>query len=51
MISKILLAFTAVVGGIMFADVLKNPAGTTAATTGVANILKPTYNALLGQPS
>jgi hypothetical protein len=37
-----------VIGGIMLADILKNPTGTKAAAAGVTSILTPTYSALLG---
>lgn len=39
------------IGGIMLADIWHNAQGTQAAANGIVNILKPTYNALLGQPS
>lgn len=38
-----------VVGGIIVADILIHPAGTQAASNGLANILTPAQNALLGQ--
>jgi hypothetical protein len=34
--------------GIIVADVLTHPTGTTRAATGMATIMDPTYNALLG---
>lgn len=37
-----------VVTGIVIADILSHPSGTSAATNGLANILSPTYSALLG---
>lgn len=44
--------FVGVVGlvivGIIIADVLMHPQGTTAAASGAATIIDPTYNALLG---
>ena len=40
---------TLVVFGIIAADVLTHPKGTAAASQGVAQILRPTYNALLGR--
>ena len=46
--SKIGMIATLVVIGAIIGDVLRNPAGTTAASTGVANILKPSYNAAAG---
>lgn len=48
--SKIFGLATLVVFGVIIADVLIHPAGTAAAATGVANVLKPTYSALLGTP-
>lgn len=46
--SKFFGAFTLVVVGVIVADILIHPAGTTAAANGVAGVLKPTYSALLG---
>lgn len=40
-----------VVGGVIIADVLIHPAGTSAASTGAVNIEKPALNALLGSTS
>lgn len=40
-----------VVVGVILADVLANPSGTTAAANGTATVLDPTYNALLGKTS
>lgn len=40
---------TLAVMGIIAADVLTHPKGTASAATGVSNILRPTYNALLGR--
>jgi hypothetical protein len=40
-----------VIFGVILADLIANPSGTKGAATGVATILTPTYNALLGQPS
>lgn len=37
-----------VIVGIIIADVLTHPSGTTAAANGLTGILDPTYNALLG---
>jgi len=48
MISRVFVLLTLIVGGVIAADVLAHPAGTAAASNGVANILKPSYNALLG---
>lgn len=49
--ATIATAFGAVVGGVMLANVLRHPEGTKQAADGVVNILRPTYNALLGEPS
>lgn len=38
-----------VVGGIIVADILIHPAGTKAASTGVAGITKPAITGLLGK--
>lgn len=46
--AKLAAAFALVVTGVIIADILIHPAGTTAAANGVAGILNPTYNALLG---
>lgn len=40
-----------VVVGVIIADFLTHPDGTTAAANGLVNIGKPTLNALLGKPS
>lgn len=49
--ARIAAAFALVVTGIIVADILIHPEGTQAASNGLANILKPTYNALLGKSS
>jgi hypothetical protein len=36
---------------VIVADILAHPTGTAAASNGVSNILKPSYNALLGYKS
>jgi len=41
----------ALIFGIIIADILIHPEGTQAASNGIATIAKPSYNALLGQPS
>lgn len=46
--SRIAAAFTLIVVGVIVADILIHPDGTTAAANGVASILKPSYSALLG---
>ena len=38
-----------VVGGIIVADILIHPAGTQAAANGLASIVTPSENALLGK--
>lgn len=40
-----------VVFGIIIADFLSNPQGTTAAGNAIVSAEKPTFNALLGKPS
>jgi hypothetical protein len=40
-----------VVVGVIIADFLVHPAGTTAAANGLVNIEKPSLNALLGKTS
>lgn len=49
--ARIAAAFSAVVAGIIIADILIHPQGTKAAADGVATVLRPTYNALLGATS
>lgn len=46
--ARLAAAFAAVISGVIVADILIHPQGTKAAADGVAGILKPTYNALLG---
>jgi flagellar motor component MotA len=46
--AKVAGAFTAVLFGVVLADILIHPVGTTAAGNAAASILTPTYNALLG---
>lgn len=46
--SKIFAGFVLVIYGVIIADVLTHPDGTKVAANGVAGILKPTYNSLLG---
>jgi hypothetical protein len=41
----------AVVLGVILADLIANPTGTTAAANGVVGIEKPGFNALLGKSS
>jgi len=40
-----------VIFGIILADLVANPTGTKGAASGVATILTPSYNALLGKSS
>lgn len=40
-----------VVWGVIFADFLTHPAGTTAAANGIVSIEKPGFNAMLGGKS
>lgn len=49
--ARIAAGFALVVTGVVLADILIHPFGTAVAANGVASILKPTYNALLGQAS
>lgn len=49
--ARLAAAFALVVTGVIVADILIHPEGTQAASNGLANILKPTYNALLGKSS
>lgn len=46
--SQIFSLAALVVGGIIVADILIHPAGTQAATNGLASITTPAQNALLG---
>lgn len=46
--ARIAALFTLVLGGVVVADILIHPEGTQAASNGLANILKPSYNAMLG---
>jgi hypothetical protein len=39
---------TFVIAGIILADIIVHPQGTTAASNGIVSILTPSYNALLG---
>lgn len=49
--SKVFGALTLVLMGGIVADILRNPKGTTAAAGGVATILKPAFNTVLGYKS
>lgn len=46
--SQIFSLAALVVGGIIVADILIHPAGTSAASAGVTQIEKPAFSALLG---
>jgi hypothetical protein len=46
--SRVFAGLTLAFAGIILADILIHPQGTTAAGNAAAGILKPTYNALLG---
>lgn len=46
--ARIAAAFTLIVTGVIVADILIHPQGTQAAANGIASILTPSYNALLG---
>lgn len=41
---------TLVLTGVIIADILIHPEGTKAASNGLAAILTPSYNAMLGSP-
>jgi len=43
--------FTLAIMGVIVADIITHPAGTTAASNGIANLSRPWSNALLGVPS
>jgi uncharacterized membrane protein len=47
--SKIFSLAALVVGGLIVADVLLHPAGTKAASSGIAGITNPAINGLLGK--
>jgi len=49
--SKFIGIISLTIGGIIVADILIHPAGTAAASTGITNISRPAFNALLGIPS
>lgn len=49
--ARLAAAFALVVTGVIVADILIHPQGTQAAANGVAAILTPSYNALLGKTS
>jgi hypothetical protein len=49
--AKVAAGFSLVVIGVIIANIIVNPTGTMAAANGIATILRPTYNALLAQPS
>ncbi len=47
--SRVFAAFTAVITGVIIADIWIHPKGTKAAGDALSGILRPTYNALLGR--
>jgi hypothetical protein len=49
--SKVFGLLTLAIGGIIVADILIHPAGTAAASSGLANLQKPWLNSLLGKTS
>lgn len=49
--SKIFGALTLVLVGGIIADILAHPPGTTAAANGIATVLKPSFNTVLGYKS
>ncbi len=51
MISRVFVLAGAAITGIIVADILIHPAGTTAAGNALVGIEKPTTNALLGVAS
>lgn len=51
MLTKLFAIGALVAAGVIAADFVAHPAGTTAVAKGTAGILTPTYNALLGQPT
>ena len=40
-----------VLAGVILADILANPSGTAAASTGIQGVETPALNAMLGKPS
>ena len=48
MTTKIAGVFMVVIGGVILADILIHPAGTTAAGNALVGVLTPSYDALLG---
>jgi hypothetical protein len=51
MISTIVPVLTLIVGGVMLANAIANPAGTKAIFDGVGNLWKVSVNGLLAVPS
>ena len=51
MVGRIAAIASLVVVGVIIADIIANPKGTAAASSGIANIEKPALNALLGATS
>jgi hypothetical protein len=46
--STIVVILSAVITGIIIADILTHPVGTQAAANGIATVTTPAYSALLG---
>ena len=51
MVGRIAAIGSLVVVGVIIADIITHPAGTTAASGGIVGIEKPALNALLGNAS
>lgn len=51
MIGRIASIAALVIGGVILADIIANPAGTAAASNGITGVEKPALNALLGKTS
>lgn len=49
--SAIVVIISAIITGVIIADIIANPKGTQAAANGIATVSKPPLNALLGKPS
>ncbi len=49
--AQVINLFVIIVGGIMLANLIANPAGTKAFFNGVGGIWKVSVNGLLGKPS
>lgn len=49
--SAIVVVISALITGVIIADILTHPTGTQAAANGIATVSRPALNALLGKPS